>query len=111
MTITGQSKLKIVYDMLGVDRLTPEARELLKPENCPCFEKSKKFVPAIIPMTERKTPEDKKATLLELYAQGMNDKQIGYHMGFDSRTIGIWRKSLGLESNFFLNKQSEKGDK
>lgn len=39
--MTGRSRLKIIYDMLGVERLSDEQlrREpLLRPRNCPVFE-------------------------------------------------------------------------
>lgn len=38
LLLTGCSRLKAAMEMLGVDRLTPEVKELLEPENCQLFE-------------------------------------------------------------------------
>lgn len=86
--------------MLGVDRLTPEAQELMRPENCPCFARSRKYVKAKMPDAVDKPIEDRDEILKSLHSQGMNDKEIGFHMGADARIIGTWRRRLGLESNF-----------
>lgn len=98
--ITGQSRLKIVYNMLGVDRLTPEAQELMRPENCTCFVRSRKYVSARVPDAIEKPEGERDEILKSLHSQGMNDKEIAYHMGVSARSIGTWRRKLGLESNF-----------
>ena len=38
---TGKSRVLEAYKRLGVDEMTDEARELLRPKNCPCFKRDK----------------------------------------------------------------------
>lgn len=40
--VTGRSRLAAIYEQLGVDHMTPEAEELLRPENCPFYKKGKR---------------------------------------------------------------------
>ena len=40
--ITKHSRLKIIMDRLGTDKLTPEVHELMKPANCPFFERGER---------------------------------------------------------------------
>ena len=35
--LNDKTRLAQVYKMLGVTRLTPEAKELMRPKNCPFF--------------------------------------------------------------------------
>jgi hypothetical protein len=37
IVLTGQSRLKAAYQSAGVDRVTKEVQELLRPENCTFF--------------------------------------------------------------------------
>ena len=39
--ITGQSRLKEVYQRLGVHEITDEVREAMRPENCRHYQKGK----------------------------------------------------------------------
>ncbi len=40
-----------------------------------------------------------KERFLELYNQGLNDRQIARELGKSEGTINTWRSTLGLESN------------
>lgn len=120
MSVTGHSRLKAIYKILGVEELNPEelAEEpLVRPENCPVYEKrrrgqaKKKQRPIVLPGTrpkKEKTPrkaynkgvfsfDTEKAKAL--YLQGLNDLQIGQGVGTGRPNIYHWRKVNGLKAN------------
>ena len=43
---------------------------------------------------------DRASRICTLHSQGMTDDMIANHVGIDRRTVYIWRKKLGLKSNF-----------
>jgi DNA-binding NarL/FixJ family response regulator len=86
--------------MLGVKTMTKRAREMLLPANCPCFELSDAPIPERVIEVPRKAPEERVEQIRELHAQGLYDREIAAKMGISDRTVGTWRKSLGLESNY-----------
>lgn len=96
---TGCSRVKVVYDILHVKRLTKRAKEMLKPENCPCFEEADK--PRKRGRPKRKPDHYSFDTekLRRLHGQGLTDKQIAEHFGVNQKTIGNWRRSIGLPTN------------
>lgn len=42
--------------------------------------------------------------VFKLYAQGLNDGEIGREIGRSHSWIGMWRKARGLKSNYFGEK-------
>lgn len=122
MSMTGHSRVKGVYQMLGVKQLTKEAREMLRPENCPFFEAGKRGRIAAIEMLSRRTPEEKPAPApmpkakgkrtrkkvgrkidtnlaMRLYKSGMLDREIAVKLGVSANAVNLWRKYEGLPSN------------
>ena len=118
--MTGRSRLKIIYDMLGVERLSGEQlrREpLLRPKNCPVFEpkpkgRTRKPQKAIsLPGSRPKKKQPRTAhnkgkysfdsiSATRLYQQGLNDHQIADAVGTRTSNIAWWRKSNGLPANW-----------
>lgn len=99
LDLTGHSRVKAVYMQLGVKEMTPEARELLKPENCPCFVPApgkKKREPKAPPQPKRFDEAEFRA----LHAQGLMDKEIAARLGVGTHSVYDWRKKLGLLANF-----------
>lgn len=43
---------------------------------------------------------DRASKICVLHSQGMTDGMIAAHIGIDQRTVYVWRKKLGLKSNF-----------
>ena len=101
LELTGESRVKAVYNMLGVKEMTRAARELLRPENCPCFvpepEKEKK-------KREEKKPEQRvffdETEIRRLHGMGLLDSEIAKMQGVSAHTIHDRRKKLGLKPNF-----------
>lgn len=121
LLMTGKSRLKAVYDLLGVDRLSAEQLQkepLLRPENCPLYEKrkrgqaKKKQRPIALPGSRiRATKQPRKAhnkgvfcfdvvVALRLYQQGLNDNQIAAEVGATRSNVYWWRKVNGLPSKW-----------
>lgn len=119
LCMTGKSRLKAVYDTLGVERLSAEQlrkEPLLRPENCPVFEKrqrgqaSRRQPPVLLPGSQvRKPKKHRKAhnrgvysfdtgIALRLYRGGLNDNQIARELGVKRANIFWWRKVNGLPS-------------
>lgn len=109
-TITGKSRVKAVYDKLGVKELTPEAQKLLTPKNCPCYTPTHKPIKERKQESPRKVPDDKVELLRYLHSKGLNDQEIGVGLGVSDRTVWAWRKSLGLESNHKARKKVLNGE-
>ena len=122
MSMTGNSRLKGVYQMLGVKRLTKEAQELLRPENCPFFEKGKRGQVRALDMLSRRRLEEGQAPApaakgagnakrkkrrrkidtdfaMRLYRSGMLDREIAAQIGVSANAVNSWRKGEGLPSN------------
>lgn len=105
LQITGRSRLRAVYEALGVHELTDAVREAMKPEHCPMYRHGDKRE-----LTETRillggsTPEragDPKRKLderaaLALYKQGKYDKEIARELGVCAATVSKWRNALGL---------------
>lgn len=121
LLMTGKSRLKAVYDLLGVDRLSAEQLQkepLLRPENCPLYEKrqrgqaKKKQRPIALPGSRIRMPKQPKKAhnkgvysfdvvrALRLYQQGMNDIQVATAVGTKRANIFWWRKVNGLPTNW-----------
>ena len=122
LSMTGHSRVKGVYQMLGVKRLTKEARELLRPENCPFFEKGKRVRIQSLDMLSRRPPDEGQVPVsapkvaatakrkkkrrkidtefaLRLYRSGMLDREIARELGVSANAVNCWRKDEGLPSN------------
>lgn len=122
MSMTGRSRVKGVYQMLGVKRLTKEAQELLRPKNCPFFESGKRRRIQSLDMLSRQRPKERQAPAsepkgwekpkrkknrrkidtefaLRLYRSGMLDREIARELGVSATAINNWRKDEGLPSN------------
>ncbi len=118
LSMTGHSRVKSVYQILGVKRLTKEARELLLPENCPFFEKGKRVRIQTLDMLSRRQPDEGQAPApkcpekhkkrrrkidtefaLRLYRSGMLDREIARELGVSANAVNCWRKGEGLPSN------------
>ena len=91
-----------MYKQLGVSQLTDEAKERLKPENCPCFvdRLGRKSPPPEEPV--RKAPPVREAwrkvdpeRIRELYERGLTDRQIAEKLECTTTTIYAWRKRWG----------------
>lgn len=93
------SRVKTVYDLLGVNSLTKQAKEMLLPENCPCFVQAKKPKRRGRPKRKPGTYSFDADKLRQLHGQGLTDKEIGAEMGVSPKTAGTWRRSLGLPTN------------
>ena len=99
MDATGKSRVAAVYRQLGVDHMTDEAAELLKPENCPCYcWNGKKRRKRRTGPTPALSAQDA-ARLRELHGQGLTDREIGKILGVSGPTVGNRRRSLGLPVN------------
>lgn len=119
--MTGKSRLKAVYDLLGVERLSAEQLQkepLLRPENCPLYEKrqrgqaKKKQRPIALPGSRIRAPKQPKKAhnkgvysfdvvwALRLYQQGLNDIQVATAVGTRRANIFWWRKVNGLPTNW-----------
>lgn len=121
MSMTHKSRLAQVYKQLGVWRLTPEVQSLLKPENCPFFEKGSRGRSLALDMLTRRPPESaalfptqpdpekppKKRSrrkldvelARQLHRSGMLDREIGAALGVTANAINCWRRREGLPSN------------
>lgn len=55
ISMTRRSRVKKVYETLGVRTLTKEALALLAPENCPCYEPGERGRVIALEMPTRKT--------------------------------------------------------
>lgn len=124
--MTGKSRLKAVYDLLGVERLTErqlQKEPLLRPKNCPVFEpRPRGFVKQgpkniALPGSRRKEKAPRRAhnkgvysfdtvQAMRLYQQGLNDQQIAMAVGTQRSNIFWWRKVNGLEANFQAHMQT-----
>ena len=100
--IEGKTRLKQIYDLLGVDRLTPEAREQALPENCPFFQwdgvthaKGKKHGNAEFDW-------DKAA---KLHDQGMSVGQIAKEMGASKSAVYDWYRRSGRKPHPYRQKR------
>ena len=112
IVITGQSRIKAVYDILGVDSMTREAEEMLE-NNCPCFNSGKRR-PAGPAMTQLvfkdensqnytgDTIDDRRKfdqrTALALWRKGLTDAKIGEQLGVSKTAILHWRHKYGLQT-------------
>lgn len=101
MDQTSRSRVKAVYELLGVREMTPEARRMLEPENCPCFEpdpnarkKKRRRGPPPSP------PRIDEAQYLALHNEGLLDTQIANRLGVNVHAVRRFRKKLGLQTNF-----------
>lgn len=117
ISFTHHSRLKVAYKTRGVWHLTKEVQELLRPENCPCFEEGKvrplpvPGIPTMVP----KDPLPKRATLhtpektgrkpkvfldkeraRRLYKKGLSDRLIAEKLDVTEPTVYAWRKKAGL---------------
>lgn len=127
LCMTGKSRLKAVYDTLGVERLSAEQLRkelLLRPKNCPVFEpRPRGFVKQgpknICPRGSRPKTADKPrkahnkgvysfdtVQAMRLYQEGLNDVQIAERVGTKHHNILWWRKVNGLEANFQVHMQT-----
>lgn len=126
--MTGRSRVKAVYELRGVKRMTREQLEkepLLRPENCPVFEKRargwEKPKPKAIALPGsriRKKKEPRKAhnkgafgfdtiRALQGYQEGLNDLQIAERVGTRRSNIYWWRKVNDLPANWKGQKKDE----
>lgn len=55
-----------------------------------------------------KIPEAEHAARMELYRQGLTDKEIGSRLYITPSTICIWRKNNGLPRNIQPRKQRDR---
>lgn len=125
--MTGKSRLKAVYDLLGVERLPDEQilkEPLLRSKNCPVFEpRPKGFVKQgpkniALPGTRPKKKEEPRkahnkgafsfntAAALRGYQEGLNDVEIAERVGTRRSNIYWWRKVNGLKANCEQHKQT-----
>lgn len=107
--MNDKTRLAQVYKMLGVTRLTPEAKELMRPRNCPFFEKGKRRklprnaikLDGSQPWKNNRRLSFNEAAARAMYEQGANDRQIADAVGTSSRTICMWRQRRGLPSPYW----------
>lgn len=107
--LNDKTRLAQVYKMLGVTRLTPEAVEMMRPRNCPFFEKGKRRKLPVTHITlsgsQVRTINRRlsfnEAAARELYRAGANDHEIAEAMNVNARTIAAWRKRNGLPSLYW----------
>lgn len=125
--MTGKSRLKAVYDTLGVERLSADRLQrepLLRPKNCPVYEKRPRgFVKQgpknICLRGSRPKTADKPrkahnkgvysfdtVQAMRLYQEGLNDVQIAERVGARRSNIYWWRKVNGLKANFQVHMQT-----
>lgn len=109
--MNNKTRLAQVYKRLGVNRLTPEAKELLRPRNCPFFEAGRRRRLQQTPITldgsrpwkaHRHLSFDEDAARA-MYEQGANDREIAETVGTSSRVICQWRQRRGLPSPYWKN--------
>ena len=103
--IEGKTRLKQIYDLLGVDKLTPEAREQALPENCSFFRwdgvthaKGKKHGNAEFDW-------DKAA---KLHDQGMSVGQIAKEMGASKSAVYDWYRRSGRKPHPYRQKRLDR---
>lgn len=113
--MTGKSRLKAVYDILGVERLNAEQlrkEPLLRPKNCPVFEpRPRGFVKQgpkniALPGTRRREHKRKfdELTARRLHGEGKNDIEIAAALSVCRTTIAVWRQRNGLTANIHMNR-------
>ena len=97
--LNDKTRLAQVYKMLGVTRLTPEAKELLRSRNCPFYEQGKKKRAAKLSITIKPAGARRKrrvsfneAAAKELYLKRASDREIGEAVGASTSAIHYWRK-------------------
>lgn len=109
--MNNKTRLAQVYKRLGVNRLTPEAKELLRPRNCPFFEAGRRRRLQQTPITldgsrpwkaHRHLSFDEDAARA-MYEQGANDREIAETVGTSSGVICQWRQRRGLPSPYWKN--------
>lgn len=108
---TGRSRLKQVYEELGVDRLTPAVKKRLSGRNCKFFEPGAKqrlpMEPVLLPGTRPKRRESKPVKYrrrtvydwdlaAELTAQGKTVPEIAKALGCKEHNVHNWRSREGL---------------
>lgn len=104
---TGISRVKAVYEMLGVNRMTREAREALHPENCVLHRSGSKrsleerpvMLPKIQKVKDRRAKMDRETAFM-LYREGRQDQEIAKALGVSAGTVRNWRLQNGLKSNY-----------
>lgn len=103
-----KTRLIQVYKRLGVNSLTPEAKELMRPRNCLFCVPGKRMrqPPKAISLDGSRPRKNKRRLSFNeeaakaLYDQGANDREIGDAVGTSARVICEWRKRRGLPSTY-----------
>lgn len=111
--LNDKTRLAQVYKKLGVNRLTPEAKELLRPRNCPFYEQGKRQRGAKRSITIKSAGvrRHRRVTFNEsvakvLYMKRASDREIGKAVGASTSAIQHWRKRNGLPT-FYRVKDEE----
>jgi len=101
LEITKTSRVKAVYDLLGIKEMNNRARELLHPESCPLYQREKVEKPKE-PKKSKQKVESKvdEVRLRELWESGLSDAEIGKVFGVASTCIWKRRKKLGLPTKY-----------
>ena len=105
--IEGRTRLAQIYKLLGVKKMTKEARELMSPGKCPFFKWD-----GVTHENGRHgncTLDWEKAALL--HSQGMSAGQIAKGIGAKSTTsVYDWLRRSGREANPYVQKRLDRGD-
>ena len=103
--IEDKTKLKQIYERLGVKELTPEAQRMALPENCPFFQwdgvthaKGKKH-------GNVEFDWDKAA---KLHDQKMSAGQIAKEIGASIKTVYDWYRRSGRKPNPYRQKKLDR---
>ena len=108
---TGKSRLKQVYEELGVDHLTPEVERLMSGENCKFYKRGDKqplpmeqvVLPGTRPKRKPTQPNPGRprgsqydwGLAAEMTAQGKSTKEIAEALGCKESRVQTWRSRTG----------------
>lgn len=120
LMITGISRLREVYRRLGVDRITDEVREALRPENCVFYRRGERIeLPERRMNIERPKPAAQRtprreyackldrATAAQLYREGRTDGEIAAITEVSRSAVREWRHKQKLPPNVKPDERSE----
>ena len=105
LLLTGHSRLKEVYRLLKVDRMTDKVREAMRPARCLNYRKGDKpirtdDVQILLPGSMASHRRFDRERAGELYKIGLNDREIADELGCAHETVRRWRQNEGLGHNY-----------